>query len=142
MGIKASLAYATSIHGLGKHNLALAVREEALGVIQANWGHDSEWVAYASQQLGESYYALGRFAEAREFHRLAIEGYRRLFGPDSTKALTVTHALANDLAALGEIGEATRVAQEAVVVTIQALHDFEPVMVALDTALGYLSGAI
>jgi tetratricopeptide (TPR) repeat protein len=136
--IKAALDYANSLQSLNRPDEARAVQEEVLRIIQANWKLGSEWVAYALLQLGESYYALGRFAEAEECHRSAIEGYRSLFGPDSEKALMVTSRLAKDLSAQEDFDQAIHLAEQSVAIASQALGTLDPVSVRLALSLALL----
>jgi hypothetical protein len=69
-------------------------------------GDDHPHTLRATTYLADTKRALGDVVTAAELHRIALQGYRRVFGVDARETLEAESELAGDLTTLGDLSAA------------------------------------
>jgi len=112
LGLRASSIRASALSALGRHEEALALKEEVLAAYREAFPPDHPDVLLAMGNLANTYSALGRHVEALALQEEVLAAYREAFPPDHPDVLWTMGNLANTYSALGRHVEALALQEE------------------------------
>jgi serine/threonine protein kinase/tetratricopeptide (TPR) repeat protein len=117
---------ANALDGVGQHQEAFKLREEALARCKAKLGPDHDLTLGMMHNLAVSYSRLGRHQEALQLDRDTLILIRAKFGPTHPHTLGSMNNLAGAFANLGNYTDAAKIAAETLALRKAALGPSHP----------------
>jgi tetratricopeptide (TPR) repeat protein len=110
----------------GEYRIALPLAQAWHGAWKTTFGNDDSQVLAAANQLGNAYWLLGRYDQARQLNEDTLARRRRVLGDDHPDTLISASNLAADLHGLGDYEQARQLNEDTLARRRRVLGDDHP----------------